>query len=428
MEISLYNVTYILGNIVGAYIVYRFFHIFYPEKILKNKWREYGYYALYFLVLTITYFMIDIPVVLLLCNILCFVVLSFLYSKNILKNLFVSFGIYLILMTTETVIAFLTGYFDKMIYLENDYTIIFGVIASKIVAYAMILIVSNFQNLRKGVKIHNSHWVFILIVPIGTLYLLLRILQIKGDTRWQEMLAVFDVLVLNFGSFWLYDFLVKTVSDEYEKVMLKKENKYFENQLITMEKSVQTWKQMKHDLKNHVIVLNGMLEEGNNSIAQKYLQDLVESGMESSKEIHTGNLVIDSLLNYKILEAGQEKIVFEIDIQIPEKMEVSSYEICTILGNAIDNAMEAVRKTEEKRIYLSMKYTKGRLLIQIKNRFVGELEYTSANTLKTQKKDAENHGFGVKNIQEAVERLDGVFNIDIQEQNFIVTILLYRNK
>lgn len=424
MEMNLYNVTYILGNMIGAYIVYRFFHIFYPDQKVENHWREYGWYVVYFFVLTATYFTIDIPIVMLLCNILCFVMLSFLYSKNVLKNVFVSLGIYLILMTTETIVAFLTGYFDKMIYLENDYTIVFGIIASKITAYVMLLLISNFQNLRSGTKIHNSHWVFILVVPIGTLYLLLQILQIKGDTKWQEIVSVFDVLVLNFGIFWLYDFLIKTVSDEYEKVLLKKEKQYFENQLITMEKSVFTWKRMKHDLKNHFIVLDGMLDGEDNDAAKKYLQDILKSGMESGKEISTGNIVIDSIMNYKILEAEQEKIAFVLDMQIPEKLKLPSHEVSTILGNAIDNAIEAVRKTEEKRICVVMKYTKGRLLLQIKNAFVGQIEYTKTDTFKTQKADYENHGFGIQNIKEAVERLDGVLNIDTCEHIFTLTILL----
>lgn len=167
MEMNLYNIIYVLGNIIGAYIVYRFFHIFYREQAVKNKLFEAICYILYFIVLTVTYFMSDVPIIMMLFNIICFVMLSFLYSKNILKNVFVALGIFLILMTTETIIAFLTGYVYQSIYVKNSYTMVFGIIASKIFAYVMMLVISSFQNVKKSVKIRGSHWAFILMVPVG---------------------------------------------------------------------------------------------------------------------------------------------------------------------------------------------------------------------------------------------------------------------
>lgn len=291
MEMNLYNITYILGNIMGAYIVYRFFHIFYLDQAVKSKFFERICYIFCFIVLTAAYLVSNVPIVMMICNIICFVMLSFLYGKNILKNMFIAFGIFAILMTTETVVALVTGYIPTAIYLKNNYTMVFGIIAFKIAAYILMLIISNFQNVKKGVKIRSSHLGFVLIVPIGILYLLLQILQEKGDTVWQKM-AIVDVFLLNFGVFWLYDFLIKTVSEEYERVLLKKENQYFENQLLAMEKSVSARKKLRHDLKNHFIVLQGMLDEGNNHAAKKYLQDFMEAGMTGSKEISTGNIIV----------------------------------------------------------------------------------------------------------------------------------------
>lgn len=269
-------------------------------------------------------------------------------------------------------------------------------------------------------------YIFILPFTVGTLYLLLQVLRTQGDTTWQ-VIAVIDVFLMNFGIFWLYDFLVKTVSEEYERVLLKKENQYFENQLLTMEKSITARKKLRHDLKNHFIVLNGMLDEENNLAAKKYLQDFMEERIIGSKEISTGNIVVDSILNYKILEAVQENVAFDLDIQIPEDLELPLHEMCAILGNAIDNALEAVRRTKEKRISVVMKYTKGRLCIQIKNAFEGKLNYRVSNVLQTKKEDRENHGLGLENIEDAVAGLNGVLDIDTSNQIFTLTVLLYLN-
>lgn len=427
MEMNLYNIVYIIGNIAYSYIVYRFFHIFYPKSSTPNKLLERLAYIAYFLVLTVVYFVSNVPIVMLVCNVISFIGLSFLYNKTFLKNLFVAFIIYMILMTTETMVAFLTGYFDVTVYLKNDYSIIFGIIASKIVAYAMVLLISNFQNLKKGTKIHNSHWIFIILVPIGTLYMLMKILQIEGDAKWQEILAVIDVFALNFGVFWLYDYIIKNVSDEYERIMLKKENQYFENQVDKMEKSNLAWKKMKHDLKNHLIVLNQLVEEKNHEEAKVYLRNMIDAETSYNQEISTGNTVIDSILNYKIMEANQRDITYDLDIQIPENLNIPAYEICCILGNALDNAAEAVKELHDKKVDFTMKYTKGRVVLEIQNAFQGELNINNKNTFITKKEDIENHGFGLENIRDAVERLNGIVNINTQNQIFTLTILLFVN-
>ena len=185
------------------------------------------------------------------------------------------------------------------------------------------------------------------------------------------------------------------------------------------------WKKLKHDLKNHLIVLMGMLEENEERAAKEYLHDLMNDRVDSRKEIQTGNTAIDSIVNYKLLEAKQRHIQFDLEIQIPENLQVSSYAMSVILGNAIDNALEAAEKTEEKRISLVIKYTKGRLLIRVSNPFSGRLDEKGAGRFRTGKADQKNHGLGLKNMEEAAEKLGGVMRVHTERQVFTLTMLLY---
>ena len=96
-----------------------------------------------------------------------------------------------------------------------------------------------------------------------------------------------------------------------------------------------------------------------------------------------------------------------------------------ILGNAIDNAIEAAEKTEEKYICLLLQYTKGRLLIQISNPYTGELKMGASGEYLTGKTEKEYHGFGLKNIRDTVEKYGGVMDINAKDRKFTLTILLY---
>lgn len=226
-----------------------------------------------------------------------------------------------------------------------------------------------------------------------------------------------------------------------KKILLKKENQYYESQLKNMEQSTAAWKKLRHDLKNHFIVLKGMLDLGEEEQAKIYLDDFIQNEFGNKQEVQSGNTAIDSILNYKKLEAEKYSVMLDLDVQIPEQLAVSSqamsFHACdktvrwtvlsVILGNAIDNAIEAAKETEERRVSVILQYTKGRLLIQISNPYSGELHLGTSGEYLTKKAEKENHGFGLKSIRDVVEKSGGVMNIEAKEGRFILTILLYGN-
>lgn len=85
--------------------------------------------------------------------------------------------------------------------------------------------------------------------------------------------------------------------------MLKKENQYYESQLKNIEQTAVTWKKLRHDLKNHFIVLKGMLDSGEEEKAKAYLDDFIQNEFGNKQEVQSGNTAIDSILNYKMMEA-----------------------------------------------------------------------------------------------------------------------------
>ncbi len=140
----------------------------------------------------------------------------------------------------------------------------------------------------------------------------------------------------------------------------------------------------------------------------------------------TGNTVIDGLINYKLQCAANENITVNSEIAVPTDLEVETTDIVTILGNLLDNAIRALRELhpDERSLSVKVVYSQGRLIIQMINPYLTEVEYLNGELVSTQN-DKHNHGFGIKNIETVVEKYDGYMEINHENSVFRVDILLY---
>jgi sensor histidine kinase regulating citrate/malate metabolism len=147
--------------------------------------------------------------------------------------------------------------------------------------------------------------------------------------------------------------------------------------------------------------------------------------------VNTGNVIIDSIMNFKISEAEKFSIKCNTKIIIPWDLKLNSFEMTAILGNLMDNAIEANKNINEKKrqINFTMKYDRGRLFIRISNPYNQKI-LKNKNTKKflTTKKDNSNHGKGISSIKNIVEKNDGLIDIDYDNNIFQVRITLFYNK
>ena len=162
----------------------------------------------------------------------------------------------------------------------------------------------------------------------------------------------------------------------------------------------------------------------------KFVGEIMEDGALIHKEVsNTGNIVIDSLVNYWASVAQRSDIEFSVKLNIPIQMPFKGADLCLILGNVLENAVEAAKDAEGKRyIHLNMKYDKENLLIFILNSFNGHLEKTKEGRLKSTRKDAKNHGTGLESVYRTVRKYNGTVLAENSEDEFLLKILLYDPK
>lgn len=425
MSIDIYNFVYIFSGIFMTYTVYKFMRIFYEKENTDKKMIEIGSYIIYFISTTILHIFVKIPIILLISNLGLFLMLTLNYKSSFKKRILTTLLIYLTLMCVEMIIVLSTGYFKLDLLIRNDYESILGIIIIRIVSYFVVLIIGSYKNIRQGDIVPNTYWLCILIIPIGTLYLLITTFMVSGLASVTIFMSIALVLLTNFATFFLYDEISRILSEERDKILTQQQNKYYEKQLELMKSSLKATKTIKHDLKNHMTSLYVLVEEDRKEELLEYLSGVIKVFNNKEGLASTGNTVIDSIINFKLQEAEKEKIAVNIDLNIPRELKVPSFDITIILGNLLDNALNAVKKLEKDRyIDIKIKYTKGRLFLKINNSFDGTI-VKEKGTIITSHRDKNNHGLGLESVKTVLEKYNGTIEFKHDSNKFHTALLMF---
>jgi sensor histidine kinase regulating citrate/malate metabolism len=180
-------------------------------------------------------------------------------------------------------------------------------------------------------------------------------------------------------------------------------------------------------LNNHLAVLKLLVEKNEHNEAMKHIEQMTDAIVTANEYAQSGNIIIDSILNFKLQEAVQHGISISLELNIPEQLYITSYDMSVILGNLLDNAINACSKLEkDKRLDIKIKYKRGRLITKITNTYNGNLNYSGDNLI-TSYEDKENHGMGFKNIKSVLDKYNGEMEIEHTENVFTVVLLMYLN-
>lgn len=184
-----------------------------------------------------------------------------------------------------------------------------------------------------------------------------------------------------------------------------------------MYRQIRGW---RHDYRNHIQTMKAYAAAGDWAAISRYLDLLDEDLTTVDTVIKTGNPMTDAILNSKISLAKAKGIQVIADAHIPVKLKSSEIDLCCIIGNLFDNAIEASMKLPENerviRVYMDMKNTQ--LYISFTN-FTAEKKRRNFQTTK-----GEGHGFGLVRIDTIVERLEGYLSRNSEDGAFTTEILL----
>ena len=203
----------------------------------------------------------------------------------------------------------------------------------------------------------------------------------------------------------------------YQRELIETHYREVEN----MYRQIRGW---RHDYRNHIQMMKVLAASGDMDALKAYLDELDTDLNTVDTVVKTGNPMADAILNSKISLARSRNIPTQVDAHIPVKLKMSELDLCCIIGNLFDNAMEAsMALPEEKRmirVYMDMKGTQ--LYISFTNFTAAKKLSKVGRGFKTSK--GEGHGFGLVRMDDIVSRYDGYLSRNSEDGAFTTEILI----
>ena len=203
----------------------------------------------------------------------------------------------------------------------------------------------------------------------------------------------------------------------YQRELIETHYREVEN----MYRQIRGW---RHDYRNHIQMMKVLAANGDMDALKVYLDELDTDLNTVDTVVKTGNPMADAILNSKISLARSRNIPTQVDAHIPVKLKMSELDLCCIIGNLFDNAMEASMALPEERrmirVYMDMKGTQ--LYISFTNFTAAKKLSKVGRGFKTSK--GEGHGFGLVRIDDIVSRYDGYLSRNSEDGAFTTEILI----
>ena len=224
-----------------------------------------------------------------------------------------------------------------------------------------------------------------------------------------------------------------TVKTKYEKEKREAElmeitNTMMKKNFAEMQNTHDTIRQQVHDFKNHIRTINGMLEK--DTEAKAYTEQLLSVSYKQARLCNSGNSVIDSIINCKITEAELQNTQFSYNVALTSELNIASVDICAVLANQIDNALEACRKiSDEKERFVKVKIFQKESFVFFKvENSCKKNPFNSKRELVSTKSDPSGlHGYGIKNIIKTAKSYNGTVKSDYSDGVFTSVAMILNN-
>lgn len=408
-----------LSNFFRMVLIRRFMQVFFGKEASGKK--ELIVYGLFYVVNTVLYLVFHLPLLNFVCNLAGIFVITRLYTHTFKINSMVTLLVYFINMGCDTlaIVLFVDNYRESVIH-NQVFSLITVLLFFICILAAEKIVTSN----KMTDVVLPEHSLSLMLVPLISILLFGGLLFDKNspDNMVFEM-ETLCLLFINMVVFYLYNEILKAYTYKIDKLVLEQKISMYANQLDTIMKTENKIRGLQHDMKHHIIQLELMAKQNGQSDIEEYLQNMADFMSNPEELVHTGNLDIDSVLNYMISKAKQVLKEVNVKVNIPSDI-ASHFNINVIIGNLLENAIEAAVNTENKILDIDIHYKQGVLYLDISNSYSNKVTVKEHRFL-TSKEDDHKHGIGLDNVKKMVEEHNGVLQFCYDENMFRVKIMMY---
>lgn len=409
-----------LTNFFRIFLIDRFVSLFLGKREEKKKVRI-AVCICFFLINTALFWKFRIAWINIFSNLAGICAIVRVYTKSVKTNLFVTGAVCLINCGCDVAVyALFTDYQD-------------GRACNQVYAVAVLLLIlicellaEKLITVRKNTE--NAQNFPLILVPLCSLAVICFFLYDGEPVGGEAAVVSIGLLVINFLMLYLYNLLLRSVSQKYEAQMLEQKVRVYANQLDVIRQSEEKIKILRHDMKHHMNEIRLLAEKYHAAEIEKYIDCMEQYLRKPDEMISSGNTEIDSVLNYMLQKARDQLENVVVKVILPEKMK-HAFDMNVLVGNLLENAVEAAVQTDRKYLGVHMVYHKGALMIRVENSFLPEGleegERQGSRVFFTTKKEKERHGFGLKSVEQIVKAYRGTMEVTTRKDLFCVNLILY---
>ena len=362
-----------------------------------------------------------------------FVFALLLLNGTVLKKIFVSIltNVVSLFIASSTVSIISVAFQDNInvIYTDKSISRIVMVIivqALRIYVYGIILKLTG----SKEFALKKKEWALIIsvflisLVSLGILHMTQVEHHLSVSVTQLMLLSELGIIIINVVCFYMTIALSRSNQETLNLKHLKQQHELMTQYAANVRQQYEEIRSIRHNIKQDFSVINALLKEQKFNEASEFAEKCGDSLSKLDVIMDVGNTFVNAILNSKI-SLAKEKGINIICSSSKDVSGVEDTDLCVLLGNMLDNAIEAAEKSAGKSIEASISADDSKLLIKVMNT-VDRSVLQSNPELKTDKEDKKLHGYGVETIKSIAKKYNGHYDFYEENKYFCCNIVLFK--
>lgn len=419
----IFNAVELLGNFTEIFCMFKFCDLFTKSKI-KNK-------VVIIISICLSLLTLLLNNISLVSTFLSFFIIGMYYLTQLYLRKHKPIKLFLLTLL-YTSLVFVIDYISISIIqitseisiaeISQSYSIerIPALLTSKTILFLLINLLSKIPCKNETNRIANVILSISSIVITMITSLMYYTQLVKAENNSPSLLFIFFIimLIMIVSIYFIIANIIKNEEKNNEFLLIKQQNDLLNKYISEQEEVFISWKESIHNHKHKLIAINQMLKQKQYSDAEEYIEKELELFKDKAFYVHTGNNTIDVLLSNKMHIAKKHGITFTTNISITGPLKISDVDLSVILGNLLDNAIEAVQSESEKNMYLQISANDTVFAIKVAN------TYTKPELTTETRKEKKFHGIGIKSIKNIVSGYGGEFTLTLDDGLVTASVII----
>lgn len=304
------------------------------------------------------------------------------------------------------------------------------VVMAKLVLFMTVVIIRKKTGDKTADVLSNADFLRFMFFPISTVFTIIALIDTSGNGANQRQNDVFLAISLclacmNILLFYLINDILKREIRVRESDIFRLRAKNQTDMYRSISENFVKQRRRTHEYKNQILCIESLINTENYAELKNYIKNISGHLSTELDYIKTNNVIVDAILNSKYRETLEKGIMFIFQLNDLSTIGIEDEDIVVILSNLLSNAIEACEKYSGKKV-IKLKFIKegDDIIISVKNTYNGELEIRDGEIQSSKLTDNDEHGIGIKNIIDVIEKYQGSYTIQNDKEEFYFSIML----